>query len=62
MRAIEENGGVALSRRMDVTRSREIADAVAFTVDRFGRLDGAFNSAGISGPIDSPLVELDEAE
>jgi NAD(P)-dependent dehydrogenase (short-subunit alcohol dehydrogenase family) len=61
MRAIEENGGVALSRRMDVTRAGEIADAVAFTVDRFGRLDGAFNSAGISGPISVPLVEVDEA-
>ncbi len=59
---IEERGGVAQARRMDVTRSGEIADAVAFAVDRFGRLDGAFNSAGISGPISVPLVEVDEAE
>jgi NAD(P)-dependent dehydrogenase (short-subunit alcohol dehydrogenase family) len=58
---IEERGGVAQARRMDVTRSSEIADAVAFAVDRFGRLDGAFNSAGISGPISVPLVEVDEA-
>jgi NAD(P)-dependent dehydrogenase (short-subunit alcohol dehydrogenase family) len=62
VRGIEENGGVAQALRLDVTRSKEIADAVAFIVDRFGRLDGAFNSAGISGPIDAPLVELDEAE
>ena len=47
---------------MDVTRPEEIADAVTFAVDRFGRLDGAFNSAGISGPIPVPLLELDEAE
>jgi NAD(P)-dependent dehydrogenase (short-subunit alcohol dehydrogenase family) len=62
VRGIEERGGVAQPRRMDVTRAGEIADAVAFTVDRFGRLDGAFNSAGISGPISVPLIEVDEAE
>jgi len=62
VRGIGERGGVAQARRMDVTRAGEIADAVAFAVDRFGRLDGAFNSAGISGPISVPLVEVDEAE
>lgn len=60
--AIEERGGTAQGRRMDVTQAGEIAEAVAFTVDCFGRLDGAFNCAGISGPEFTPLLELDEAQ
>jgi NAD(P)-dependent dehydrogenase (short-subunit alcohol dehydrogenase family) len=33
----------------DVTREEQVAAAVAAGVQRFGRLDGAFNNAGISG-------------
>ncbi len=61
VKEITDAGGEALPRRMDVTSSRDVADAVAFTVDAFGSLDGAFNSAGISGPAFTPILEVDEA-
>ena len=54
-------GGEALPRRMDVASSSDVEGAVAFAVDAFGSLDGAFNSAGISGPAYAPILELDEA-
>jgi NAD(P)-dependent dehydrogenase (short-subunit alcohol dehydrogenase family) len=59
--AIADAGGEALPRRMDVALSSDVADAVAFAVDAFGSLDGAFNSAGISGPAFTPILDLDEA-
>lgn len=34
---------------LDVSDAAACAEAVAFAVDRFGRLDGAFNNAGLSG-------------
>ena len=55
-------GGKALPRRMDVTSSADVADAVAFAVDAFGSLDGAFNSAGIAGVPFKPIIEVEEAE
>ncbi|MFE1766880.1 SDR family NAD(P)-dependent oxidoreductase [Streptomyces angustmyceticus] len=39
-------GGNALAVSGDVTRDRDVADAVARTADRFGGLDAAFNNAG----------------
>ncbi|MFE6984887.1 SDR family NAD(P)-dependent oxidoreductase [Streptomyces griseus] len=33
----------------DTTRAEDVRRAVAFTVERHGRLDGAFNNAGIGG-------------
>jgi len=42
---IEDLGGRALARRLDVTEEREVAEAVATTVAAFGRLDCAVNNA-----------------
>lgn len=42
-------GGVAVFRRCDVTRTAELAAVFETAVARFGRLDIAFNNAGISG-------------
>ncbi|AWZ05457.1 MULTISPECIES: glucose 1-dehydrogenase [unclassified Streptomyces] len=39
-------GGRAVVAAADVTREDEVERAVAETVSRFGRLDGAFNNAG----------------
>lgn len=39
-------GGRAVVAAADVTREAEVERAVAETVSRFGRLDGAFNNAG----------------
>ncbi len=55
---IEEAGGEALFVRGDVSNEADIEQAVAETVGRFGRLDAAFNNAGI-GEIAGPLADLD---
>lgn len=46
---IEGAGGRALYQRTDVTLDEDCAALVAATISRFGRLDVAFNNAGISG-------------
>jgi NAD(P)-dependent dehydrogenase (short-subunit alcohol dehydrogenase family) len=50
-RLIEQAGGQALAVRCDVTDADEIEAALRTTVERFGRLDIAFNTAGIEQPI-----------
>jgi 15-hydroxyprostaglandin dehydrogenase (NAD) len=44
-----EQGGAAIFIRCDVTKSKDLAGAFAGTVEHFGRLDIAFNNAGVSG-------------
>jgi NAD(P)-dependent dehydrogenase (short-subunit alcohol dehydrogenase family) len=46
---VEKAGGRGLFVRTDVTLEEEIAALVARTVEHFGRLDFAFNNAGIGG-------------
>jgi NAD(P)-dependent dehydrogenase (short-subunit alcohol dehydrogenase family) len=46
---VEKAGGKGLFVRTDVTREAEIAALVTRTVEHFGRLDFAFNNAGIGG-------------
>jgi NAD(P)-dependent dehydrogenase (short-subunit alcohol dehydrogenase family) len=50
---VQEQGGTANFVRADVTVSADVAAMVAATVARFGRLDCAFNNAGIAGVIAS---------
>ena len=45
--------------RTDVTVAADIARSVEFTVEQFGRLDIAFNNAGVS-PKRAPLADLAE--
>src|SRR5689334_9748222 len=47
---VTEAGGEAVFVRTDVTREEDVAGLVARVVDTWGRLDGAINNAGISGP------------
>src|SRR4051794_29507198 len=56
-RLIEQGGGRALAVTCDVTRRDDIADALRAGVERFGRLDIAFNNAGIEQPI-KPAHEI----
>ena len=56
-RLIERDGGHALAVTCDVTRSDAIAAALHAAIDRFGRLDVAFNNAGIEQPI-KPAHEI----
>src|SRR5437660_5400159 len=46
-RMIEQQGGHALAVQCDVRRSEDVKAALDKTVDAFGRLDIAFNNAGI---------------
>ncbi len=46
---ITENGGDATFMRVDVTQATEVEAMMAKTVETYGRLDCAFNNAGISG-------------
>ncbi|CAA2101746.1 2,5-dichloro-2,5-cyclohexadiene-1,4-diol dehydrogenase [Methylobacterium bullatum] len=58
---IEAAGGEVLAIRCDVSLSEEVEAAIARTVERFGRLDCAFNNAGVENRA-TPVheIELDE--
>jgi len=48
---IRKMGGQALAIRCDVTRAEEVKAALDQTISRFGRLDFAFNNAGVEQPV-----------
>jgi len=56
---IRELGGTAAYFRTDVSDRSQAAALVERTVQRFGRLDHAFNNAGILPP-SKPFVDMDE--
>jgi len=59
---IEQAGGHAVAVRCDVTRADDVQAAFQTTVDEFGRLDAAFNNAGIEQATKQPAAELSEEE
>ena len=61
-RLVRERGGKALAVRCDVTRADEVSAALARTVEAFGRLDFAFNNAGIEPRKPAPTADYEEAE
>ncbi|MBA3915798.1 MAG: SDR family oxidoreductase [Acidobacteriales bacterium] len=58
-RLIEELGGRALAVRCDVTRIEEVKAALDKTAEAFGRLDFAFNNAGIEPKKPAPTADYD---
>ena len=56
-RLIEADGGRALALTCDVTREDDVRGALDRTVETFGRLDLAFNNAGVEQSR-TPLAEL----
>ncbi|HZP46018.1 MAG TPA: glucose 1-dehydrogenase [Candidatus Binataceae bacterium] len=54
---IKEAGGTADCVAADVSITKQVEAMVAKTVETFGRLDGAFNNAGIEGKIGHDRVE-----
>ncbi|MEQ8495353.1 MAG: glucose 1-dehydrogenase [Gammaproteobacteria bacterium] len=58
---INEAGGRAHFIRTDVTRGDEVRAMIASAVDRYGRLDGAFNNAGIEGTF-ANILKMSEEE
>ncbi len=55
--AVRAAGGEAIAIRTDVTQPDDIRSMVAKTVETFGRLDCAFNNAGIAGETGIPTHE-----
>ena len=58
---IQGGGGEALGVRADVSREADVVAMVAKAVETFGRLDCAFNNAGIGG-VAKVLHECDPAD
>jgi NAD(P)-dependent dehydrogenase (short-subunit alcohol dehydrogenase family) len=59
-RLVKEQGPDVLSVTADVSRSDDVKEAVSRTVETFGRLDCAFNNAGIEGAL-APTPDYEEA-
>jgi NAD(P)-dependent dehydrogenase (short-subunit alcohol dehydrogenase family) len=59
VRQIKAAGGEALFVQADVSKSAEVRNMVAATVQAYGRVDILFNNAGIEGP-SAKLVNYDE--
>ena len=61
-RLIEEESGRALAVKCDVSRSDDVQTALNNTIGAFGRLDFAFNNAGIEPKKPAPTADYDEEE
>jgi NAD(P)-dependent dehydrogenase (short-subunit alcohol dehydrogenase family) len=59
---IEQGGGRAIATRCDVTQPMDVQATLKKTVDIFGRLDFAFNNAGIEQETKQPAAEISEQE
>ena len=58
-RMIEAAGGRALAVRCDVSREKDVKVALDQAVETFGRLDFAFDNAGVEQPL-APVADLTE--
>jgi NAD(P)-dependent dehydrogenase (short-subunit alcohol dehydrogenase family) len=61
VRMIEDIRGQAVAVSCDVTSSKEVKAALDSAVEEFGRLDFAFNNAGVEQPI-TAVADLTEEE
>ena len=60
-RMVEEAGGRALAVKCDVSRDEDVKAALDKTAEAFGRLDFAFNNAGVEQPT-KPAADRHEEE
>ena len=60
-RLIEEKGGRALAVKCDVTRTEDVKAALEKTIEAYGRLDFAFNNAGVEQR-NAAIAEFEEEE
>jgi NAD(P)-dependent dehydrogenase (short-subunit alcohol dehydrogenase family) len=56
--AVKAKGGDAIAMQVDVTNEKHVEAMVTKAVDHFGRLDGAFNNAGVGCP---PALTADQS-
>src|SRR5699024_7217115 len=56
---IEANGGTAYFVKVDISKSDQVQNMIAKTVEKYGRLDVAVNNAALT-PDNAPAAEFDE--
>src|SRR5947208_13573672 len=61
-RLIEQQGGRALAVKCNVTQTDDVKVALEKTGETFGRLDFAFNNAGVEAKKPAPTADYDEEE
>lgn len=62
LRLVEAAGGTGIFVQGDVANSADVQRLVAETVRRYGRLDIAFNNAGIESSVMAPTADQDDAD
>jgi NAD(P)-dependent dehydrogenase (short-subunit alcohol dehydrogenase family) len=60
-RGAASGSGDAFAVRCDVTREKDVRDAIAATVERYGRLHVLYNNAGIMMEGDRSVVDTEES-
>jgi len=61
VQTLDPTGDRCCGFQVDVTLNGQVEDAMAHTIEAFGRLDGAFNNAGVGGPT-KPMTKVSEEE
>jgi NAD(P)-dependent dehydrogenase (short-subunit alcohol dehydrogenase family) len=54
---VRERGAEAFAQKLDVTDERSVGEFTSGALRQFGRIDGAFNSAGVLGPV-GPMADV----
>ena len=62
LRMVKEAGGEAIFVKTDVSKREEVEALIKKVVETYGRLDCAFNNAGIEGPQHLPMLECPDEE
>ena len=63
VKIVEEEGGVGINIKTDVTSAASTADMAAAVVEKFGRIDVLVNNAALYGSLTfAPFQHLDEVE
>jgi NAD(P)-dependent dehydrogenase (short-subunit alcohol dehydrogenase family) len=60
VKEIKEKGGMATFVHADISVTSQVEMAVSKTVEAYGRIDGAFNNAGIEGKVADTLLCTEE--
>ncbi|KAG5545776.1 hypothetical protein RHGRI_018062 [Rhododendron griersonianum] len=52
----------AIYKKCDVTVEKQVEETVAFAIEKYGTLDIMYSNAGILGPMDSSILDMDMEE